>query len=92
MQHFEVEILPWEFISSQIRMAIGWKLYLQKNSEICRIMYGVIRKIKPQEKERNYVNNKLTSKLYEDISKQCADIRNEVKLETEKVKENVVLS
>ena len=46
-------------------------------------------------KSRAYIissNNKLTSKLYEDISKQCADIRNEVKLETEKVKENVVLS
>ena len=38
------------------------------------------------------MNNKLTSKLYEDISKQCADIRNEVKLEAEKVKDDKVLS
>ena len=46
-------------------------------------------------KSRAYIissNNKLTSKLYEDISKQCADIRNEVKLEAEKVKDDKVLS
>ena len=29
MVHDVMKIPLWEFISSQIRMAIGWKLYLQ---------------------------------------------------------------
>lgn len=46
-------------------------------------------------KSRAYIissNNKLTSKLYEDISKQCTERSNEVKLEAEKVKDNKILS